>query len=62
MLEAEVIFSLQNSDHVSTLLLTSATFKPVFCSAVPVGGGTAGRLSFSKDLKIILPFHSNFIS
>lgn len=62
MLETEVILSLQNSDHLFTLFLTSATFKPVFCSSVPVGGGTAGRLSFSKDLKIILPFHSNFIS
>lgn len=39
MLETEVMFSLQNSDHVFTLLLTSITFKPVFCSAVPVGGG-----------------------
>lgn len=60
MFETEVIFSLQNSDHIFTLLLTSATFKPVFCSAVPVG--TAGRLGFSKDLQIILPFHSSFIS
>lgn len=34
MLEIGVIFSLQNSDHVFTLLLTSVTFKPVFCSAV----------------------------
>lgn len=62
MLETEVIFSLQNLDHIFTLLLTSATFKPLFCSAVHVGGETTGGLSFSEDLKIILPFHSHFIS
>lgn len=37
MLETEVIFSFLNSDHVFPLFLTSAIFKPVFCSAVPVG-------------------------
>lgn len=54
LLEAEVTFSLQNSNHLSTLFLTSVTFKPVFCATIPVGGVTAGILSFSKDLKAIL--------
>lgn len=54
MLETEVIFSLQNSSHLFTLFLPSATFKPIFCSTVPVGCATADILSFSKVLKAIL--------